>query len=124
MSDDNSKLILINTIKEWISVNNKITELQTNLKQYREKKKELSHGLMKVMENNEIDRFDINNGKLLYKKTKTKAPINKDYLLTMLDRYFKEYPEIDISDVGTFILDNRPIKENSTLVIKNNKLKD
>lgn len=43
--------------------------------------------------NNEIDRFDINNGKLLCKKQKLKAPINKDYLLKMLDDYFKDNPE-------------------------------
>ena len=31
-----------------------------------------------------------NNGKLLYKKTKVKAPLNKDYLTKMLDDYFKD----------------------------------
>ena len=73
------------------------------------------------MENNEIDRFDINNGKLLYRKTKVKAPINKDYLMKILKNYFKEYPDVDTDDVSSFILENRPIKENSVLVIKANK---
>ena len=41
--------------------------------------------------------------------------------MKMLDDYFKEYPEVDTNDVGTFILDNRPIKETSTLVIRENK---
>jgi hypothetical protein len=41
--------------------------------------------------------------------------------MKMLDNYFKEYPEVDTNDVGTFILDNRPIKETSTLVIRENK---
>jgi len=116
-----SKQILINTIKEWVSINSKINELQKQMKELRNNKKQLSDTLISVMENNEIDRFDINNGKLVYRKNKVKAVINKDYLMNMLDNYFKEYPEIDTNDVGNFILDNRPIKENSTLVIKQNK---
>ena len=116
-----SKQILINTIKEWVSINSKINELQKQMKELRNNKKQLSDTLISVMENNEIDRFDINNGKLVNKKNKVKSAINKDYLMKMLDNYFKEYPEIDTNDVGNFILENRPIKENSTLVIKQNK---
>ena len=116
-----SKQILINTIKEWVLNNSKINELQKQMKELKNSKKQLSNTLISVMENNEIDRFDINNGKLVYRKNKVKAAINKDYLLKMLDNYFKEYPEIDTNDVGNFILENRPIKENSTLVIKENK---
>ena len=116
-----SKQILINTIKEWVSINSKINELQKQMKELKTTKKQLSATLITVMENNDIDRFDINNGKLVYRKNKVKGTINKDYLMKMLDNYFKEYPEIDTNDVGNFILENRPIKENSTLVIKENK---
>ena len=119
MSD--SKQILITTIKEWVTINSKMKDLQKQMKDLRNSKKQLSDTLIKVMENNEIDRFDINNGKLLYKKNKVKAPINKDYLMKMLSNYFEEYPEIDTNDVSTFLLENRPIKENTTLVIKENK---
>lgn len=119
MSD--SKQILITTIKEWISINKQITELQKSLKELRMTKKTLSTTLIGVMENNEIDQFDVNNGKLLHKKNRVKAPLNKDYLLKMLCDYFKEYPEVDSDDVGSFIMENRPIKENSILVIKPNK---
>lgn len=121
MAQPDSKTILKNTIKEWISINSKMTELQKNLKELRVAKKQLSDTLIKVMENNEIDRFDTNSGKLIHRKTKVKAAINKDYLMKMLDNYFKEYPEVDTNDVSMFILENRPIKENSSLVIKENK---
>ena len=116
-----SKQILINTIKEWVSINSKIIEMQKQIKELRNSKKQLSDTLITVMENNDIDRFDTNNGKLVYRKNKVKGAINKDYLLKMLNNYFKEYPEIDTNHVGNFILENRPIKENSTLVIKENK---
>tara|TARA_B100000780_G_scaffold85409_1_gene58590 strand:+ start:8540 stop:8899 length:360 start_codon:yes stop_codon:yes gene_type:complete len=116
-----SKELLVNTIKEWVLINNKMVEMQKVIKDLRLKKKNLSNSLITIMENNEIDGIDINNGKLVYRKNKVKAPINKDYLLKMLDNYFEKYPEIDTGDVGSFILDNRPIKETATLTIKQNK---
>jgi|TARA_B100000768_G_scaffold131853_1_gene122507 hypothetical protein len=116
-----SKQILIATIKEWVLINSKINEIQKQLREFRNQKKQLSATLISVMENNEIDRFDINNGKLVYRKNKVKSAINKEYLMKMLDDYFEKYPEVDTNDVGNFILDNRPIKENATLVIKENK---
>ena len=116
-----SKELLVNKIKEWIILNNKLSELQKVSKELRNKKKQLSDSLINIMENNEIDGIDINNGKLVYRKNKIKTSINKDYLLKVLDNYFEKYPEIDTTDVSTFILENRPIKEKSTLIIKHNK---
>lgn len=113
-----AKTLLVNNIKEWVTINSKIQELQKELKDLKSKKKTLSDNLIKIMENNDIDRFDTKNGNLIHRKTKVKATINKDYLLTTLSDYFKEYPEIDVSHVGAYILDNRPIKENSLLVMK------
>ena len=119
MSD--SKQILINTIKEWVQINSAINELQKKVKELKAKKTGLSNTLIEVMESNEIDRFDINNGKLVHRKNKVKCQINKDYLSKVLDNYFKDYPEVDVSDVQNYILDNRPTKVNSTLVIRENK---
>tara|TARA_E500000178_G_C16836182_1_gene668412 strand:- start:294 stop:641 length:348 start_codon:yes stop_codon:yes gene_type:complete len=113
-----TKALLVNNIKDWVTVNSKIVELQKELKELKNKKKLLSDNLIKIMENNDIDRFDTKNGNLIHRKTKIKATINKDYLLTTLSDYFKEYPEIDVNDVGSYILNNRPIKENSSLVMK------
>tara|TARA_B110000444_G_scaffold118021_1_gene111036 strand:- start:2221 stop:2580 length:360 start_codon:yes stop_codon:yes gene_type:complete len=116
-----SKEALINNIKEWIAITNKMNDLQKAVKDLRIKKKNISISLINIMESNEIDGIDIKNGKLVYKKTKVKAPINKDYLLLVLDSYFKKNPEIDTQDVGKYILENRPIKETPTLSIKQNK---
>ena len=113
-----AKTLLVNNIKEWVTINSKIQELQKELKDLKSKKKTLSYNLIQIMENNDIDRFDTKNGNLIHRKTKVKATINKDYLLTTLADYFKEYPEIDVGDVGSYILNNRPIKENSLLVMK------
>ena len=116
-----SKSLLVNSIKEWIIINNKILSLQKSLKELRNEKKKISNTLISVMENNNIDEFDINNGKLIYRKTKVKAPITKEYLTNMLEKYFEKYPEVDTNDVGNFLLENRHIKETPNLVIKENK---
>jgi len=116
-----TKQVLIQSIKEWIAINSNIVSLQKQLKELKDKKTNISTILIKIMENNDIDRVDINNGKLLYKKTKVKGTINKDYLTKMLDTYFKDNQEIDSNHICEFLLENRPIKENSVLVIKQNK---
>ena len=66
------------------------------------------------MKTNDIDCFDINDGKLIFCKNKVKVPLNKKTLLESLDKYFKNNPDIDANEVGEFILDNREIqvKEN------------
>ena len=112
---------LITYIKEWITLNNEINMHQKKIKELKSKKKLLSDSLIKLMENNEVDEFEISNGKLIHKKTKIKNPINKDYLFKTLDTYFEKYPEVDTNDVGNFILENRTTKETSSLIIKENK---
>lgn len=109
-------------IQELVLINKKLTEIQKIIKDLREKKKNISYELIKMMEGNNIDGFDIANGKIMHKKIKTKASINKHYLLSMLEDYFKNNPEIDIEDITNYLLDNRPIKETSSITIKENKL--
>ena len=59
---------LVTNIKEWIQIDNEIAMLQNEIKERRNKKKNLTQGLMNVMKTNEIDCFDINGGALIYKK--------------------------------------------------------
>jgi len=56
---------LITNIKEWIKMDTEINKLQQEIKDRKNKKKQLSEGLMKVMKQNEIDCFDINGGCLV-----------------------------------------------------------
>ena len=116
-----NKDILVNSIKDWLTLNSKLTLLQKEVKDLRNEKKKLEINLIDIMEDNNIDEFTINNGKLMYRKTKTKNPINKEYLHKILETYFKKLPNIDSNDVTQFILENRTIKENSSLIIKENK---
>ena len=105
-----TKEVLVQTIKEWITHDNEIKILQQKIKEHRIEKKGLSDNLLNIMKENEIDCFDINNGKIIYCKNKVKAPLNKKILLETLEKYFESRPDIDASKVSEFVLDNREIK--------------
>ena len=104
---------LIDNVKEWITLDNGIKEMQKKMKEYRKKKKELTQSLVEVMKNNEIDCFDIQDGQLQYTRTKTKAPLSKKHLLNSLMKYFENNKEV-VEKLGTYILDSREekIREN------------
>ena len=71
---------LVTHIKEWIAIDEEVKLLKKEIKIRQERKKNLTHDLVEVMKSNEIDAFDINNGKLIYTKRKTKQAISKKLL--------------------------------------------
>jgi len=66
------------------------------------------------MKINKIECFDINGGSLVYKKNKTKKPINGKTLMTLLEQYLKDSAKAE--NMTKFILENR--EEVYTEVIK------
>ncbi len=102
---------IIMNIKEWLQCDNDINELQKSIRDIKHKKKLLTDQIVNVMKTNEIDCFDINDGKLIYSQNKTKAALSKQHLYTCLEKYFEKShdPEI-IQDLGKFILDSREVK--------------
>jgi hypothetical protein len=80
---------LVNNIKEWIKMDNEISQLKTEIKERNNKKKSLTENLVSVMKTNQIDCFDINGGALVYKTNKVKKPINGKTLLAALQNYYK-----------------------------------
>lgn len=101
---------LVNNIKNWIAQDNEIKNLQKRLKECKLEKKQLTENLLEIMKTNDIDCFDINDGKLLLHKSKTKCALNKKTLMESLEKYFERMPNIDTDEVSNFILDNREIK--------------
>ena len=97
---------LVNNIKEWIKIDTEINQLQTEIKQRKNKKKVLSESLMSVMKKNEIDCFDINGGSLIYKKNTVKKPINSKTLITALQTYYSTNPT-QAEVITKYIMDNR-----------------
>jgi hypothetical protein len=97
---------LISNIKEWIKFDTDIIKLKAEIKDKTKKKKELTDSLINVMKKNSIDCFDINGGALMYKQKKTKKTISAKFLLSQLEEYYKDKPEV-AKDITKHVLDNR-----------------
>lgn len=104
---------LVNNIKEWIQIDNELKELQKAARERRERKKELTNNLVDVMRDNEIDCFDVNDGKLVYTKSKVRQTLSKKYLLTTLQSFYSDDP-MKAKQLSEFILNSREekVKEN------------
>ena len=99
---------LVANIKEWIKIDNDIDKLKSELKAKNDKKKQITKTLVEVMKTNSIDCFDINDGSLVYKQTKSKQSISKKFLMEQLQTYFENTPDIAI-ELQSKIMDNRKI---------------
>lgn len=98
---------LINVIKSWITNDNEIKKLQEHLRNKKKQNKLLTDELVNLMKDNEISVVDIKNGKIVHKISKTKKPINKQSLLTILNNYYKD--ENKATEISSFIFENREI---------------
>lgn len=97
---------LIKTIKNWVKIDNEIRQLKKEENIRKNEQKKISQELIKIMRENEIDEFDIMDGKLMYSKKNVKKPITQKKLLTILSNFYKG----DITkavEVNNFILENR-----------------
>ena len=102
----NTKEELILNIKEWIKIDNELTKLKAEVKEKTNRMKIITGNLMTVMKTNSIDCFDINGGALVYKQKKTKKPISAKFLLSQLEEYYKEQPDL-AKEITKRVLDNR-----------------
>ena len=80
---------LIENIKNWLKTDSEVKHLQQQLKQLKIKRKTLSNNLIEIMKSNNIDAFDINDGKLLYTKNRIRTPLSKKHLKESLTKYFQ-----------------------------------
>ena len=71
---------LVKNIKAWMKIDQEMKALQKELKDRRALKKTLSSSLVDIMKTNEIDCFDMTDGKLIYTKNKVKSALSKKHL--------------------------------------------
>ena len=113
---------LIKLIKEWVTIDNEIRVLQKEQTSRKTEKINISKKLMEVMQKNDIDCFDINDGKIMYSKKNIKKPINKTMLLSILSNFYKGDNE-KVDELHTYIMENREnvVKESIVRKIHINK---
>ena len=111
MSNSNtSKERLAYNIKGWIQTDKHLKNLQKEMKELKEHKVKYTDTLVEIMKTNDIDCFDISEGKIIYTKNRVKSALNKTHLMKCLEKYFEDKPNIEPEDVTKFILENRDIK--------------
>ena len=110
---------LLDNVRGWISIDNEIKQLQKVIKEKRKEKKAYTANLVEVMKSNDIQCFDISDGKLLYTQNKVKSALSKKHLIKSLTEWFKDDPT-KIGDLTKHILNSREekIKENIKRKIK------
>ena len=116
----NPKEQLVNNIKDWIKIDNEISQLKAEIKERTNKKKTLTESLVTVMKTNSIDCFDINGGALVYKKNKVKKPINGKTLLTALQNYYKNDVKV-AEEITKHVMDSREEQIKETIKRKIDK---
>ncbi len=116
-----TKQELVNNIKEWIKLDTEINKLNIEIKERKNKKKQLSSDLVEVMKKNKLDCFDINGGSILYKKNVTKKPITAKSLMQILHQFYPSNAGDKAEELTKFILENREETTKETILRKMNK---
>ena len=104
-------------LRQWIRVESEISTLTQEIKKRKLIHQQLSSSLMDVMRKNEIDCFDITNGKIVYSKTKTRPPLNKGQLKSALLTYYKEDTE-SANSLNEFLIASRVEKVKEAIKMK------
>ena len=110
---------LVENIKEWLISDEKIKNLQKQIRLIKKNKKNLENNLMHIMKDNNLEQIDTNNYKIIYSKKVIKKSITKKYLKNILAQYFNNNIE-KATEVENYIQNNREeiIKENIKKEIK------
>jgi hypothetical protein len=116
-----SKDELIQVVKDWIKLDNELTKLKAEVKIRNDKRKKITEKIVNHMRYNTIDGISIQNGSLVYKQRKSKKPITAKYLLTQLEKFYSDKPEV-AKDLTKHLLDNREQVVKEEIIRKMNKV--
>jgi hypothetical protein len=104
-------------LRQWVRVENEISTLSAEIKKRKLIHQQLSASLLRVMKQNEIDCFDIANGRIVYSKTKSRAPLNNGQLKHALTTYYKDDVE-KANSLTEFLLASRVEKTRESIKMK------
>jgi len=122
-TDNNDEFIEFkNNVKEWLLLDDDIITLQNAIKDRKVKKNELTPKILEYMEKYEINDLNTNNGKIKFTKSFQTKPLNKQFLISRLGDFFKDFSKGE--KAASFILDNRDKEEKFKLrrVVNKNEL--
>ena len=115
-----TKQLLVDNIQTWINIDNEMKVLRRELKDRRDKKKQLTAILVDIMKQNQLDVVEMKNEKLLYTTTKIKTPLSKKHLYDSLTNFFKDDTNT-AKKLAEYIMNSRTEKINENIKRKNIK---
>jgi hypothetical protein len=96
----------LNIIREWIDAEDKIKELNKEVRVLRVKKTQITEELIRVMSEKNIDCINLlNERRLVHTKSKVKSAISKRSLMLTLTKYFTE--DVDVESLIEHIMCDR-----------------
>ena len=104
-TDDNEDFLEFKTnVKSWITLDDDILTLKKAIKERNKNKIELTTKIMDYMDKFKINDLNTDNGKLKFTKTSYTKPLNKQYLVSKLGDFFKDFTKGE--KAALFILNN------------------
>lgn len=103
-------------LTDYTHLEKEIRDYKIELKKKTERRKELTRELVLIMENTNIDCFELGKNSVLHKKQKMRQNLSKKYLKTVLTEHIKDDNYVDT--IINTIMDNRETKEVDTLVYR------
>ena len=118
--DEKQKYIqsFVNSVKEYVEIDDQLKAVQKDIQTLKARKQTLSIAIMGYMQSQEWDVCNISTGgKLMLKKSKTKASIKKDTSTAKLNDFFKDKPDIasHIPEIMKMIFDEREYNEKDVI---------
>jgi hypothetical protein len=105
---------LIHVIKEWLTIDESISELRQEVRKHTTRKKDLTDKLVHIMKEKKLDEIDLADGKIVRKSKTVMSSVSKKHLLGCLEQYYKD-PET-AKEVSEFILKTRKEKKCDTII--------
>jgi len=110
LNDDNEEFVEFkNNVKEWLTLDDDIITLQKAIKERKSKKNDLTPKILDFMNRFKINDLNTNNGKLKFTKLLQTKPLNKQFLISRLGDFFKDFSKGE--KAASFILENRDKEE-------------
>ena len=102
-------------VKDWVTLDNNIKTLLDEIKDLREKKKQVNNNILEYVNTNNLNNatININGGNLKFVNTKTTKAITLKYLEECLGELFKDKSKID--EILLYIKSNREISESQEI---------
>jgi hypothetical protein len=112
-----NKKELVDTVKKWVELDNKLRTANTATKKLREEKKLQNAQMIAIMKKHEIDNFSIKDGEIQYKKETRRETLTQKLLLSILT----EHPQLSDDQAMTinqYVYDKRKTIEKESVVLK------